>query len=73
MITSEKHVGAEGESEDPFCHRCTQSTLYAGPIPRRESPKVFGMGEGTTPIPTSGGHWGDPPTNRGLEAESRIP
>ena len=38
----------------------------AGAIPGRESPEVFGMGEGTTPIPTSGGCQGDPPTNRSL-------
>ena len=48
-------------------------TPCARAIPRRESPEVFGMGEGTTPILTSGGCWGDSPTNRGLEAKSRIP
>ena len=49
-----------------------QNTPCAGASSGRESPKVFGMGESTTPIPASGGHWGDPPTNQDLEAESRI-
>ena len=30
------------------------------------------MGESATPIPTSGGCWGDPPTNQDPEAESGI-
>ena len=58
-------------------------TLLATDIPKahhapepaleeRESPKVFRMGESTTPIPTSGGHQGDPPTNQNLKAKSRI-
>ena len=49
-----------------------KGTLCAGASSGRESPKVFGIGESTTPILTSGGHRGDPPTNQDLKAESRI-
>ena len=64
--------GRGGESKDPFHHRHPQGAPCAGATSGRESPKVFGMGEGITPIPTSGGHWGDPPTNKGLKAKGRI-
>ena len=33
---------------------------------------VPGMGEGATPIPTSGSCWGDPPTDQDPKAESGI-
>ena len=65
-------VGKGGESEEPFCCRHSQGTLCARANSGRESPEVFGMGESTTPILTSGGCQGDPPTNQGLEAKSRI-
>ena len=38
--------------------------VHCAPEPALEKrgPKVFGVGENTTPISTSGGQWGDPPT-----------
>ena len=46
--------------KNPFHCRHSQGALCARACSGRESPKVFGMGESTTPIPSSGGHWGDP-------------
>ena len=64
--------GRGGESKDPFHCRRPKGALCAGASSGGESPKVFGMGESTPPILTSGGCQGDPPTNQGLEAKSRI-
>ena len=64
--------GREGESKDPCCWRYSQGTPCAIASSRRESPEVFGMGEGITSIPTSGGSWGDSPTYKDLKAKGRI-
>ena len=55
--------GRGGESKDPFHHRHPQGALFARVTSGGESPEVFGMEESTPPILTSGGCWGDPPTN----------
>ena len=52
-------------------------TLSIGDIPKvpcapEETPNIFGVGESTTPILTSGGHQGDPPTIQGLKSKGRI-
>ena len=65
--------GRRGESKGPCCCHHAQGTPHVLEPPLgRESPKVFGMAEGVASIPTSGGHWGYPPTNQDPEAESGI-
>ena len=63
----------EESPADSFCCRHPQGTpCMPEPALEERAPIVFGMGESTTPILTSGGYQGDPPTNQGLEAKSRI-
>ena len=59
------------ESKDPFCQH-PWGTLHTRVNPRKERPEVFGVGESSTSIPSSGGCWRDPPTIQGLEAKSGI-
>ena len=70
MALSKKE--AKKSLEDPCFCRHPQGALCARASSGRESPEVFGLGEGIASIPTSGGCQGDPPTYEDLEAKGRI-